>query len=254
MKHGDFSTLADSYAKCRPDYAPSVVNTIVTLARDRCGSELRAADVGAGTGIFTRMLAQAGALCVAVEPCDEMRTAGEQDSYALDIEWRAGSAEQTALESNSYDLVSMASSFHWTDFDVATAEFARALRNRGLFVALWNPRYLEANPMLVEIESYLHNLLPSLERVSSGNSSFTDTLETRLRSSPHFKDVIYLEGKHTIGMSPERYIGVWESVNDIRVQAGEERFEQFLRYIDERTTDLESIEATYRTRAWVALK
>jgi hypothetical protein len=50
----------------------------------------------------------------------------------------------------------MASSFHWADFELATKEFSRVLRKGGRFCALWNPRLIEVNPMLVEIEMYLN--------------------------------------------------------------------------------------------------
>ena len=53
-------------------------------------------------------------------------------------------------------------------------------------------------------------------------------------------------------MSPERYIGAWRSVNDLRVQLGVEKFNIFLDFIEAKVMGLESIEATYLTRAWSA--
>jgi hypothetical protein len=47
---------------------------------------------------------------------------------------------------------SMASSFHWADFDRARDEFHRILRSGRVFVASWYPRFIEANPLLVEID------------------------------------------------------------------------------------------------------
>ncbi len=49
----------------------------------------------------------------------------------------------------------MASSLHWANFDKACDEFHRILRPGGVFVALWNPRFIEANPLLVEIEAQI---------------------------------------------------------------------------------------------------
>ena len=70
----------------------------------------------------------------------------------------------------------MASSFHWADFDKACDEFHRILRPGGVFAALWNPRLIEANPLLVEIEGEITQLKPDIKRVSSGRSGLTERL------------------------------------------------------------------------------
>lgn len=64
--------------------------------------------------------------------------------------------------------------------------------------------------------------------------------------------MLYLEGRHTEQQSPEQYIGLWDSVNDVRVQTGEERFSRFIEYTRERTAQLDHIDAEYTTRAWIA--
>ena len=64
--------------------------------------------------------------------------------------------------------------------------------------------------------------------------------------------MVYLEGRHVIKMSPERYLGAWRSVNDLRVQLGREKFDSFLAFVEQRIEDLDVIEATYLTRAWSA--
>ncbi len=94
MKHGDFTGLAGDYAKFRPGYAPQVANAILSYA-GRDAASLDAADVGAGTGIWTRMLAARGLhSVVAVEPNDDMREQGIAASRGTDIVWRKGSAEE----------------------------------------------------------------------------------------------------------------------------------------------------------------
>lgn len=146
----------------------------------------------------------------------------------------------------------MASSFHWANFDNATQEFHRVLRPGGRFTALWNPRLIEANQLLVEIEAHLNTLRPNIKRVSSGRSGITETLTEQLWASPFFEDVVYLEGRHAIEMKPERYLGAWRSVNDLRVQLGPEKFDAFLDFVEKRIAGLKVIEATYLTRAWCA--
>lgn len=252
LKAGDFTGLAKDYSQHRPDYCPSVLNALAGLLPKPL-ADVDFADVGAGTGIWTRMVAAKGVRsAVAVEPNDDMRTNGVADSAATGIRWLAGSAEQTGLDDGSCDWLTMASSFHWADFDLATREFARVLRPRGRFTALWNPRLIEVNPLLVEIEAHLDTLRPGIKRVSSGRSGITDTLTEHLWESAYFDDVVYLEGRHVITMPPERYLGAWRSVNDLRVQLGAEKFEAFLAYVAQRIAGLDAIEATYLTRAWSA--
>lgn len=252
MKHGDFTGLAGDYAKFRPGYAPQVATAILNyVARDV--AKIDATDVGAGTGIWTRILAARGLhSVVAVEPNDDMRRQGIATSRRTPIVWRKGSAEATGLPDHSADLVTMASSFHWVDFDKACEEFHRILRPGGVFVALWNPRLIEANPMLMEIEAQITRLKPDIKRVSSGRSGITERLTDMLSVKPQFAEVLYLEGRHSAHQTPEQYMGAWRSVNDLQVQLGPEPFQKFLDFAEKRTAGLTSIETTYLTRAWAA--
>lgn len=250
IKHGNFDSLAGDYAQYRPGYAPSIVPAVLSLV-GRPPSELDAADIGAGTGIWTRMLAAQNLHSItAVEPSDEMRRQGLLTSQKQNIAWRAGSAEETGLSSNAFDLVTMASSFHWPDFDKACAEFQRILRPGGRFVALWNPRMIELNPLLVEIEQEITRLNPSVKRVSSGRSGLTDRLTDMLWAKPGFGDVVYLEARHVSSQSAEQYVGAWRSVNDLRVQLGPDLFNRFLDFVQRKTAGLAEIRTTYLTRAW----
>jgi len=251
-KAGNFSGLAKDYSQSRPDYCPSILNALLGLF-DKPSTEIDFVDVGAGTGIWSRMVYDKGMRTVtAIEPNDDMRTHGIADSHNTSIRWLNGNAEKTELADASCDWLTMASSFHWTDFDASTHEFHRVLRPNGRFTALWNPRLIEVNPILMEIEEHLNTLRPNIKRVSSGRSGITKELTEKLWNSPYFDDVIYLEGRHTIKMSTSRYIGAWRSVNDLRVQLGPEKFDAFLNFVEQRINGLKVIEATYLTRAWSA--
>lgn len=252
LKAGDFTGLASDYSQSRPDYCPSVLNSLLALL-EKPAFEVDFVDVGAGTGIWTRMVHDRGLRSItAVEPNDDMRNNGIADSVHQKIKWLAGCAENTNLPHSSCDWLTMASSFHWANFEVAIREFHRVLRPGGRFTALWNPRLIDVNPLLVEIEEHLHTLQPDIKRVSSGRSGITETLTEKLWDSPYLEDVVYLEGRHVVPMSKERYLGAWRSVNDLRVQLGPFKFEAFLNFVEKRIADLDVIEATYLTRAWSA--
>ena len=250
LRPGDFSGLSKDYSNYRPDYSSKVLRALMGLI-NKPKHDVDFVDVGAGTGIWTRMVYEFGVRnIIAIEPNDDMRLEGEAASRGKDIQWISGSAEVTGLASESADWLTMASSFHWADFEKALKEFHRALRPGGYFTALWNPRLVNVNPLLVEIESYLTSLMPDMKRVSSGRSAFTETLSERLSESPYFGAAVYIEGKHEIEMKPERYLGAWRSVNDVQVQLGPERFDKFISFVEKMVSQEEIIVATYLTRAW----
>ena len=252
MRHGDYTGLAGTFAKFRPGYAPQVATAILGYV-GREAACIDATDIGAGTGIWTRTLAARSLhSVVAVEPNDDMRAQGIESSRGTSIVWCKGSAEATGMPDGSTDLVSMASSLHWADFDKACNEFHRILRPGGVFVALWNPRLIEVNPLLVEIEEEISRLKPDIKRVSSGRSGITQRLTEMLSGKPQFAEVLYLEGRHSVEQTPQEYIGVWRSVNDLQVQLGPELFGKFLDFTEKRVAGRRAIETTYVTRAWAA--
>lgn len=254
IKQGDFTGLAENYSLYRPGYSETVLDAILGIVKTPI-KEINFADVGAGTGIWSRMVSSRGCLTSkAVEPNEDMRLMGQGHYENGHITWSEGTGEKTGLPDESVDLLTMASSFHWVNFEQAEKEFSRVLKPNGHFVALWNPRFIRDNPILVDIDNKMHELCPDLSRVSSGSSEFVKNLSTRLMASNYFTDLIYLEGRHIVNLTKEQYIGVWRSVNDVRAQMGEQVFEAFINYIDEKIDTNQPIKSTYLTRAWMVRK
>jgi len=115
LKLGDFTNLAENYSRYRPGYSRSVRDALLALCA-REPAALEVADVGAGTGIWSRLMAERVAHVTAIEPNEEMRRCGIRDSKADRVTYAECSGEKTGLRSESVDMVSMASSFHWVDF------------------------------------------------------------------------------------------------------------------------------------------
>lgn len=132
---GRFTDRAADYARFRPTYPAAAVDAILNGLGP--AEKLTAVDVGAGTGISARLVADRGAHVVAVEPNDSMRAAAEAHPR---IAWRAGTGEATGLEPGSADLILCAQAFHWFRQDEAIKEFARVLRQGGRLAIVWNDR------------------------------------------------------------------------------------------------------------------
>lgn len=254
MKHGDFSNLANNYSKYRPAYSKSILNAILGIKKKQV-NEIDIADIGAGTGIWTRMLAEKNPKSLtAIEPNDNMRKFGIQDSKNFSITWLKGTGESTGLKENSIDLITVASCFHWIDFEKGIKEFHKILKKGGHFVVIYNPRYYENNKILLDINDYLFKLNKNIKRVSSGKTIVNEEFSKKIYKTNLFDDVIYIEGMNNINMSKEQYIGAWQSTNDIQVQLGKELFNNFLDFIQEKLKDISVIKTSYLNRAWIARK
>jgi SAM-dependent methyltransferase len=114
------------------------------------------ADLGAGTGIFTRLLLDLGWTVWAVEPNAPMRQALAQslgDHPRLRLS--PGSAEATKLADGSVDLVAAAQAFHWFAPAATHREVTRISRPGALFLFVWNARRATGGPFLEAYETFL---------------------------------------------------------------------------------------------------
>jgi SAM-dependent methyltransferase len=135
-----FSAKVADYHASRPDYPAALFDTLLT-------APAAVADVGSGTGLFTRGLLARGHEVHAVEPSAEMRAAAEaQFTDEPRFHSVAGSAEATTLADVSVDAVTAAQAFHWFDIPRCRAECLRILRPAGQVALVWNDRVL-ADPV-----------------------------------------------------------------------------------------------------------
>lgn len=132
---GRFGDRATDYARFRPTYPAAAIDAMLDGLGDP--ARLVAADVGAGTGISARLLADRGVRVLAIEPNAPMREAAAPHAR---IEWREGTAESTGLQTGSVDLVLCAQAFHWFRQAEAAVEFHRILRPQGRLALMWNAR------------------------------------------------------------------------------------------------------------------
>lgn len=127
-----FSDRAETYAQHRPSYPPTAFDALLA---DLPESANRAADIGAGTGISSRLLADRGWNVIAIEPNAAMRSASVPHERII---WRDATGESTRLADRSVDLILCAQAFHWLDPVAAIGEFRRILTAGGRIALLWN--------------------------------------------------------------------------------------------------------------------
>jgi ubiquinone/menaquinone biosynthesis C-methylase UbiE len=130
-----FTGLASVYSEHRPTYPRAAIEWIL----QGLPAHPRVADMGCGTGISTRLLAEQGAQVVGIDPNSDMLT--EARSHVRgdqSIEYRTGTGESTGLGAASVNLVVCAQSFHWFDARRALGEFHRIVRQGGQLALMWN--------------------------------------------------------------------------------------------------------------------
>jgi len=145
-----FDAWAADYDRFRPTYPVELFEAIATQLGMPSVPEV--ADLGAGTGQASRVMARLGWRVIAVEPGGPMLDVlrGRAAEEGLDIATAQRSAEDTGLASHSMDLVTAAASFHWFDQRRALDEIARILKPGGGLAIFWNARDDERSPFLAD--------------------------------------------------------------------------------------------------------
>lgn len=133
---GRFTDRASDYANYRPGYPQAALMRI--LKPDPGG--IVVADIGAGTGISSRLFADLGVDVIAIEPNQAMVQAAAPHPR---VSYRCAQAEATGLNDSTVECVVCAQSFHWFQPEASLLEFHRILRSDGGLALLWNDRDVE---------------------------------------------------------------------------------------------------------------
>ena len=133
MSNPDWSATSDDYAKHRQGFPPRFFEMI---ARDGLFAPgMQVLDLGTGTGVVARALAERGAavlgLDVAPGQVAAARRLAEQQGLADRARFEEGFAERTGQAAASFDLVVAGQCWHWFDRRLAAAEAMRVLKPGG---------------------------------------------------------------------------------------------------------------------------
>jgi ubiquinone/menaquinone biosynthesis C-methylase UbiE len=128
-----FSGRASDYAQGRPGYPRAALDRLLSFTAGTY------ADIGAGTGKLSELLAPQAEFLYAVEPNDDMRAClTESLSRYKNTAITSGTAEHTLLPDHVCDAVVCAQAFHWFDTELFRAECDRLLKPGGRVFILYN--------------------------------------------------------------------------------------------------------------------
>lgn len=146
--HG-FHRTVHHYGRYRPSYPEEVLKTIEKECEITPAS--RIADIGSGTGIFTKLFLDAGYSVTGVEPIEAMRAQAPKHPNFKQIE---ATAEKTLLPTKALDLVIAGQAFHWFDQPKFRKELDRILKKGGHVAIAFNQQDL-SDPVMQEYVAML---------------------------------------------------------------------------------------------------
>jgi SAM-dependent methyltransferase len=125
-----FDEQAERYDRCRPMYPDALIDEL--LGPEPAGLDVL--DVGCGTGIASRQMAERGAKVLGVELAPRMAEIAR--SHGIDVE--LGAFEGWDADGRTFDRVTSAQAWHWLDLPLATSKAASLLRPGGRLCLIWN--------------------------------------------------------------------------------------------------------------------
>ncbi len=241
-KLGDFTDQATAYHTARPSYPAELLSHLCDHIQ--LPPHAKVTDLGAGTGIFTSLLAERGLKVSAVEPNAEMR---DRAVPHPDVTWIDGTFNETHLPDDSQHWVVAAQAFHWADPGSALPEIHRILKQAGYFTVLWNNRLNHDAPTLAKAWAIIKHFVPDFD----DNYREQDWAEV-LTSTVHFINVHTFDVRHEIEMPKERFLNLWRSHNRLNTIAGPERFAQIIATMEDELNRAEtsSVVVPYLCKSW----
>jgi SAM-dependent methyltransferase len=125
-----FGQEAEAYDRFRPTYPDAVIDELLGPVP----AGLDVLDVGCGTGIAARQIAQRGAMVLGVELAPQMAEIARRHGVEVEI----AAFEAWDVAGRTFDRVTSAQAWHWLDLPVATAKAASVLRPGGKLCLIWN--------------------------------------------------------------------------------------------------------------------
>lgn len=187
-----FSNRVEDYVKYRPGYPDEAMDYLVNTVGLTPPSHI--ADIGSGTGIFTRLLLDRAERVYAIEPNKEMREAAESllGGYPGFVSVDA-SAEETTLPDQSVQFITIAQAFHWFNLTLCQKEFRRILVPEGRVILIWNKRVQQQSEFARGYEELVREYGNDYQRVQHGRVSETDFKE-------FFREGIYQQAVYSNNM------------------------------------------------------
>ncbi|MGB5961737.1 MAG: class I SAM-dependent methyltransferase [Coleofasciculaceae cyanobacterium] len=233
-----FSERATAYAKYRPSYPEEAIAIILEGLGN--STQIVAADIGAGTGISSRLLAQHGIRVIAIEPNLKMSEVATPHHL---VEFHNSTAENTNLSDACVDLVTCFQAFHWFNPEPTLQELQRILKPSGRLAVVWNNRdqddeFTQNYTQLVKIASNQH---PAESRLESISPLLFSNLFTQVHCHTfNYRQALNLEGLigrvQSVSYIPQTGVAHQQLITSLTELYNSQRDQKGLVYLTYRTS------------------
>jgi ubiquinone/menaquinone biosynthesis C-methylase UbiE len=201
-----FQGWSDRYAGFRPGYPDTLLKTLSDLIIDEPPPPGGAvADIGSGTGIFTRQLRTflpVAIPIVGIEPAPDMRREAQtRSSVQVGIEYLDGTAENIPLGTESIRAVVAATAAHWFNRPAFYDEARRTLMPFGIMAIVEYVRDVETSPAAAAVVDFL-------EHYGGPRAYAPPDYAAELRTATAFLDFQYSVESATLLLTPSEFLGL----------------------------------------------
>lgn len=156
-----FDNLQNDYAAARPSYPIELIRKLKTMTPDILNYSIL--DVGCGTGIFTRQLADMFTKAV-VCGCDINADMVAKAAKNTTISFKQSDAETLPYEADEFGMITVAQAIQWFDRPAFYGQVKRVLNKNGLLVIIENNRTWQNSAFLNDYEALLEKYSPDYSR------------------------------------------------------------------------------------------
>lgn len=135
MQTGNFGQVREAYVKVRKGVPQQVLDRFWQLVLQ---PNPRILDLGCGTGISTRQLAEKADAYIVGGDIDEMMLEKAQEFPSKNIAYVVAAADKLPFDSGEFDAVTAFSAFHWFRDEKSIQEIQRVLKQGGIFFVVNN--------------------------------------------------------------------------------------------------------------------
>ncbi len=199
----------ETYHQNRPSPPIEIIHQTLNYANAKRVE--RVVDLGCGTGLGTQVWAEYANEIIGVEPSDEMAAIAKSYNQQQHIHFQNAFGNQTGMDKNTVDIVSISQAFHWMEPTSTLAEINRILKPNGVLViydVFW------AIGTNLELEQAYNDLFRKVSKITASlNEPIAHKWEKdkhleNIQNSKHFQFVKETYYHKTTPFDKEKFVGL----------------------------------------------